>query len=178
MVTRTSSRALAGLAGVVATSGVVVATLASGAVALADPHPGTWVELAPAPAADRVEADAVRHTVRIVAPTDDSAEGDPWRDNLAAIGIGPADVEGLLAPRSGPGLASMSSPFEPGVPHVPADTILVIAEDGPRWLGREGSFFNGPADEVAARVDAWWAEQMAAGVTPEEADRKLARMGR
>jgi hypothetical protein len=81
--------------------------------------------------------------------------------------------------RSGPGAASMSSPYVPGVAHVPADVLLVLgpggSEDGARYVGPEGSLFNGPVDEVGARIDAWWAEQMAAGVTPEKADELLAR---
>ncbi|GAA1517654.1 hypothetical protein GCM10009788_22240 [Nocardioides humi] len=79
------------------------------------------------------------------------------------------------APEAG---ASMSSPYIPGVPHVPSDVLLVMGEggslDGSRFVGPEGSLFNGPVDEVEDRVDAWWAEQMAAGLTPEEADALLA----
>lgn len=71
-------------------------------------------------------------------------------------------------------IASMSSPFIAGVPHVPSTAALSIAPNGSAFYhGPGGSVFNGPADEVDAAVDAWWAEQMAAGVSPEQADEKL-----
>lgn len=77
------------------------------------------------------------------------------------------------------GLASMSSQYIPGVPHVPADVALTIGPGGEtRYIGPKGSIFNGPTAQVDARVDAWWAEQMAAGVTPEEADAKLTQLTR
>jgi hypothetical protein len=78
------------------------------------------------------------------------------------------------------GVASMSSPYIPGVPHVPSDVFLTIDPDGGEatFIGPKGSLFNGPADQVESRVDAWWAEQLAAGLTPEEADEKLAQLGR
>lgn len=73
------------------------------------------------------------------------------------------------------GRASMSSPYIPGVPHVPADVLLALGPDGKAsYVGPEGSMYNGPVDEVDARVDAWWAKQMAAGVAPETADEILA----
>jgi hypothetical protein len=83
------------------------------------------------------------------------------------------------AAHAGKGIASMHSPYIPGVPHVPADVFLAIdPEGGATFVGPQGSLFNGPADQVEERVDAWWAEQMAAGLTPEEADEKLAHLGR
>lgn len=78
----------------------------------------------------------------------------------------------------GPGLASVSAPYVPGVWHVPADVMLLLAPDGPRYAGPRGSLFNGPVDRVERRVDAWWEERLAAGLTPEQADRQLARLGR
>jgi hypothetical protein len=89
-----------------------------------------------------------------------------------------AQVRKALARRKqGDGLASMSSPYIPGVPHVPASVGLAISPGGvTHYIGPEGSIFNGPAAKVEARVDAWWEEQMAAGVTPEEADEKLVEM--
>lgn len=76
------------------------------------------------------------------------------------------------------GLASMSSPYVPGVWHVPSDVLLMLGPDGPVFAGPRGSLFNGPADRVGERVDAWWERQLAAGLTPEQADRKLARLNR
>jgi hypothetical protein len=77
------------------------------------------------------------------------------------------------------GLATMSSPVIPGVPHVPSNVLLTISPDGRfAYVGPEGSMYNGPADEVAARVDAWWAEQMAAGVSPGQANKLLAKLSR
>ena len=77
-----------------------------------------------------------------------------------------------------PGLASTSSPYVPGVWHVPASVLLAIGPDGPTYVGPEGSVFNGPTDEVDARVDAWWEARLAEGLTPVEADRLLARVNR
>ena len=96
----------------------------------------------------------------------------------AASGLQAADT-GFEAPsgtaRRPEGLASMYSPYIPGVPHVPADVILALSpKGGAFYFGPVGSLFNGPADEVDIRVDAWWAEQMAAGVTPKQADEMLA----
>lgn len=91
-----------------------------------------------------------------------------------------AEIREAVAQRTaGEGRASMSSPYIPGVPHVPAHVALTISPDGEtRYIGPEGSIFNGPTARVDARVDAWWAAQMAAGVTPEEADEKLIRLTR
>jgi hypothetical protein len=83
-------------------------------------------------------------------------------------------------PEDGPadGVASMSSPYVPNVPHVPSTTLLVLGPDGSldgaRYVGPRGSVFNGPVGEVETRVDAWWAERMASGMTPEKADELLA----
>jgi hypothetical protein len=78
------------------------------------------------------------------------------------------------------GVASTSSPFVPNVPHVPADVILALGpdgtSDGARFIAPAGSMFNGPVDEVEQRVDGWWAEQMAAGTTPADADQLLASL--
>ena len=121
-------------------------------------------------------------------PADEvDARVDAWWAEQLAAGVSPEKADTQLARQiaessarteSGEGLPSMSSPFIPGVPHVPSDVMLAVSPGGDaRYLGPEGSIFNGPADEVDARVDAWWAEQMAAGVTPEEADRMLADLG-
>lgn len=83
-------------------------------------------------------------------------------------------------PEDGPegGLASMSSPYIPNVPHVPSTTLLALGPDGSldgaRYVSPRGSLFNGRVDAVEARVEAWWAGQMAAGTTPEKADELLA----
>lgn len=76
------------------------------------------------------------------------------------------------------GLASMSSPYIPGVWHVPSDVLLALDPEGGHFIGPRGSMFNGPFDVVGDRVDAWWERQLAAGLTPEQADRKLARLNR
>ena len=84
----------------------------------------------------------------------------------------PADLER--------GAASMSSPYIPDVPHVPADVTLVLgpdgSADGARFVGPGGSVFNGPVDQVGQRVHAWWAQQMAAGTTSGAADQLLTRL--
>ena len=85
------------------------------------------------------------------------------------------------SPRTEPapagGQVSMSSPFVAGKPHVPASVQLVIGPGGEAaYVGPGGSIFNGPAAEVDARVDEWWAAQMAAGVSPEDADELLAHL--
>src|SRR6478736_3911043 len=110
------------------------------------------------------------------------------RSHRAAYGVLPLLLGGLVVGTAGgaeaqqaepeAGVASMSSPFVPNVPHVPADVVLALGpggtSEGARFIGPAGSLFNGPVDEVERRVDAWWAEQMAAGTTPADADRLLA----
>lgn len=76
------------------------------------------------------------------------------------------------------GIASMWSPYIPDVWHVPSDVLLTIGPDGPRFVGPQGSLFNGAPDVVERRVDAWWERRLAAGLTPEEADLALARLNR
>jgi hypothetical protein len=75
----------------------------------------------------------------------------------------------------GAGLASTSSPFIPGVWHVPSNVLLGVDATGEAvYLAPEGSIFDGPFDEVNDRVDAWWADQLASGLTTETADKLLA----
>lgn len=98
-----------------------------------------------------------------------------------AVSAPPAVHAATAAPEAAdpdPGLASMSSPYVPGVWHVPASVLLAIGPDGPSYVGPEGSVFNGPTDEVDARVGAWWEARLAEGLTPVEADRLLARLNR
>lgn len=106
------------------------------------------------------------------APVSQDATAEPAAETVVTVD---AEVGSEAAPE---GLASMSSPYIPGVPHVPSDVLLMLGPDGSaddaRFVGPEGSLFNGPADEVEARVDVWWAEKMAAGLTPEQADALLA----
>ncbi|WP_205470866.1 hypothetical protein [Nocardioides sp. SYSU D00038] len=103
------------------------------------------------------------------------AEDGPAPQPRLAAAEAPADAPADEAPE---GIASASAPYIPGVWHVPADVLLTVGPGESRYVGPQGSLFNGPVDAVNRRVDAWWAEQLAAGLTPEEADRKLARLGR
>lgn len=101
----------------------------------------------------------------------------------AGLVLGLAGSASARLPDDGPegGLASTSSRYIPDVPHVPSSTLLVLGPggslDGARYVSPRGSLFNGPVDAVQTRVDAWWAEQMAAGTTPEQADELLADLG-
>lgn len=146
MFTHKSHKVAAALAASCCLAGGIALTVGGGAAAQADQHGGPT--LAPTTVSVQQQAD-----VRADSP-DAIAEGE-WTEQ-------------------GEGTASMSSPFIPGVPHVPADVLLLIGPEGEaHYRGPDGSIFNGPADEVDAAVDAWWAEQMASGVTPEQADEKL-----
>lgn len=93
----------------------------------------------------------------------------------AVLVLGPAGTASAQAPEDGP---SMSSPYVPNVPHVPSSTLLVLGPggslEGAEYVSPRGSLFNGRVDEVATRVDSWWAEKMAEGVTPVKADALLA----
>lgn len=138
-------------------AGLAATCLAGGVVALALPGASASPSEDPAPA-----------------PAPASGPAEPAKEPAKA----PAKEHEPDAPAPDAGVARMSSPYIPGVPHVPADVALVLgpggSADGARFVGPEGSLFNGPVAEVEARVDAWWAEQMAAGLTPEEADALLA----
>jgi hypothetical protein len=72
-------------------------------------------------------------------------------------GAGTSDA-GAPAPGIPEGVASTSSPYIAGVPHVPADVLLVMGPDGSdegaRFVGPDGSLFNGPVDEVEALLAA------------------------
>lgn len=108
---------------------------------------------------------------------------DAWWDNAMAHGISPKDADEMLKrgfevnrqdASSEPGLASIRSPFIPGVAHIPAGVALTVSPDGQaRYMGPGGSMFDGTADQVEAHLKAWWADQMAAGITPDEADQML-----
>jgi hypothetical protein len=107
-----------------------------------------------------------------------AASAAPTVSEVPAAPAVPAAAPAPVAADPDPGLASMSSPYVPGVWHVPASVLLAIGPDGPSYVGPEGSVFNGPTDEVDARVDAWWEARLAEGLTPVEADRLLARLNR
>lgn len=152
----TSHRVLVGLAATCLAGGIAASVVGSGAAATTADSEGT-----------------TEHP-----PSHAGGHRTSWADNLAALGLTSKDVDRLLSTAPGEGVASMAAPYIPGVPHVPAGTLLALSPDGPRYVGREGSLFNGPADQVEQRVERWWAAQLAAGVSPEEADRRLADLAR
>lgn len=121
------------------------------------------------PGVEHVAADVLLHL-----DPDGGPEGASYEGPAGSKWNGPADrVE-----TDGDGLAAMSSPYLPGVMHLPAAVGLALGPggslEGARYLAREGSIFDGPVAEVDARAQAFWDEQVAAGATPEQADRRLA----
>ena len=100
-----------------------------------------------------------------------------------SAGTTPAEAQSShpVADRPGrDGLASMSSPYVPDVMHLPATVGLALGPGGDlkgaRYLAPKGSVFDGPVTEVDARAQALWDEYVAAGATPEQADRMLAEL--
>lgn len=109
--------------------------------------------------------------------------GSTTQSTTRSAGTTPAEAQSSqpVADRPGrDGLASMSSPYVPDVMHLPATVGLALGPGGDlkgaRYLAPKGSVFDGPVKEVDARAQALWDEYVAAGATPEQADRMLAEL--